>query len=356
MKDKDFLLQALHLAHRRKGFCAPNPSVGAVVVKNGEILGEGYHEAPGMPHAEVNAIKASGEAAAGAVVYVSLEPCCHVGRTPPCTDLLIASRVERVVYGYRDPNPKVAGGGEAALQKAGIPCELLALPEVSEFYKSYGFWTREHRPWVTLKIAASLDGKIAGEQGAPYRLTGDALKQWTHQHRQSHDALLTTVKTIIQDDPQLNVRLPSLTLAKPVYVLDRQAQLPLNAKVLGTASSVTVFHGTDVSAERLSALESVGVLTVLFPENKWGLDLSFVLDYLGAAGVQALWVEAGGRCFESFIAQGLAQEAYWCIAPVWLGETAYSAMRDSTPDTLFQGSKQISWHSVGEDAVLHIQW
>lgn len=355
MKDKHFLLKALQLAQIRKGFCAPNPSVGAVVVKDDQIIGEGYHWAPGLPHAEVNALAGLGDAAQGATVYVSLEPCCHFGRTPPCTHLLIESRVARVVYGYRDPNPRVAGGGEAALVAAGIACEQLALPEINEFYNSYGFWTLKQCPWVTLKIAASLDGKIAGEQGTPYPLTGPELKQWTHQHRQHNDAILTTVKTIIQDDPRLDVRLPHATLQKPVYILDRQAQLPLNAKVLSTASSLTIFHSSEAPAERLVAIEALGVATAMMPENKWGLDLSFVLKYIGAAGVQALWVEAGGRCFQGFVEQGLAQAAYWYVAPIWLGEGAQSAMT-VPPKILFQGAKQILWHGMGQDAVLHVQW
>src|SRR3990167_2136538 len=166
------LKQALSLAESQRGFCAPNPSVGALVVKEGELIAEGVHRGPMKPHAEVEAIHHAGNQAEGASLYVTLEPCCHWGRTPPCTDLIVKSRIKAVYYAFQDPNPKVAGQGAKQLQAAGIECHSVELPEVTDFYRSYHYWIREGRPWVTAKLAISLDGKIAGPHGEPVSLTG----------------------------------------------------------------------------------------------------------------------------------------------------------------------------------------
>ncbi len=184
-----YIKKTLTLAEQRRGFCAPNPAVGAVVVKNEKIIGSGAHQQCGEPHAEVLALQAAGEAARGATLYVSLEPCCHWGRTPPCSELIIQSGISAVYYAYRDPNPAVAGQGAEKLRAAGIDCHYVAMPEADDFYASYYYWTEHHRPRVTAKIALSLDSKIAGVNGQPLTITGVPLQQYTHHGRQHSDAL-----------------------------------------------------------------------------------------------------------------------------------------------------------------------
>src|SRR3990167_3956342 len=211
MAMKEFLIlqmqQALSLAQSQRGCCAPNPAVGAVIVKEGQVISTGTHLGSGHPHAEIEALKSLGDQAKGATLIVTLEPCCHFGKTPPCTDQIIKSGIGEVYFVLLDPNPVVAGKGVTALKKAGIRCELIDLPEIRAFYESYIYWINNHRPWVTAKMALSLDGKIAGPDRVSVNITGKALQQLTHQYRQKSDALLTTINTIIHDNPQLNVRL-----------------------------------------------------------------------------------------------------------------------------------------------------
>ncbi|MGB6976420.1 MAG: bifunctional diaminohydroxyphosphoribosylaminopyrimidine deaminase/5-amino-6-(5-phosphoribosylamino)uracil reductase RibD, partial [Gammaproteobacteria bacterium] len=238
-----YLLEALELAELRRGFCAPNPAVGAVVVKQGRVLATGYHKASGQPHAEAEALGSLGDEARGATLYVTLEPCCHLGKkTPPCTELLIARGIREVYYGFTDPNPQVAGLGAQALQAAGIPCKHVPLASIDEFYQSYAHWWQTRQPWLTAKLALSLDGKIAGAKGKRMNITGAELQQYTHTLRHQADALLTTARTILNDDPQMNVRLGDKVIAKPLYIIDRELYLPLTARIWQTAKTICILH------------------------------------------------------------------------------------------------------------------
>ncbi|WP_304985754.1 bifunctional diaminohydroxyphosphoribosylaminopyrimidine deaminase/5-amino-6-(5-phosphoribosylamino)uracil reductase RibD [Coxiella-like endosymbiont] len=178
-----YLKQALEFAEIRRGFCAPNPAVGAILVKDNKIISTGFHKRNGLPHAEVEAINSAGENVKGADLYVTLEPCCHYGKTPPCTDLIIKTGIKSVYYSLADPNPNVFNKGAQALKQAGIDCFLLEIPEIKSFYKSYSYWTANKRSWITIKLALSLDGKIAGIKGKPVALTGEELKLYTHEFR-----------------------------------------------------------------------------------------------------------------------------------------------------------------------------
>lgn len=355
MSDSHYLQQALELAKQRKGFCAPNPAVGAVVVKNDTVLATGFHWASGHPHAEVDALAKLDEQAKDATLYVTLEPCCHWGKTPPCTELLIRSRIKRLVYGMRDPNPVVAGQGEQQLQQAGIECMLRVLPEITEFYASYRFWWRHRRPWTTVKLALSLDGKSAGMAGAPVQITGPELQYFTHTQRQYADALLTTSKTIIQDDPQLNVRrMGQAVYNKPLYVLDSRLSLPLTARVFSTTTKITVFYAKDADTSRLSQLGAQQVTCIAVDSDASGLDLQQVLSYIGADGVHDLWVETGGRCFQSLVSRRLVQRALVYVAPKCLGDNAQSAF--TTTSDLFAEAKHYQWQMMGNDAVCQVEW
>jgi len=349
--DKAFLYQALDLAKIRRGFCAPNPSVGALIVRDGKVLTTGYHYAAGLPHAEINALENLQETAKDATIYVTLEPCCHFGRTPPCTNALIAAGIKRVVYGYRDPNPIIAGKGEENLLSENIEVLHLPLPEIDQFYASYRFWHQNHRPFITAKLAMTLDGKIAGPNAQPIQITAKEINQFTHEARKRSDAILSTAKTIIQDDPQLNVRLDKEIIAKPLYILDSHLNLPLNAQIFKTANSITIFHAKNAPAARLEALQALGANCIHIESTSKGLNLTQVIEIIGKAGVHDLWIEAGSHCFNAFLHQGLLNRALLYIAPwaIGAGIPAFTTPID------FRNA-QISWQSYGKDVLCEILW
>lgn len=349
-----YLKAALALAKKRRGFCAPNPSVGALVIKNDEVLAEGKHWAAGEPHAERVALNKLGKKAKGASLYVTLEPCCHWGKTPPCTQIIIDSGIKHVYYSLEDPNPEVAGKGAKELIAAGIQCEQIKLPEIDSFYRSYIYWMKNHRPFITAKIALSLDGKIAGVQGESVQLTGDALQQLTHQNRRKSDALLTTINTIINDDPQINVRLEEDIIAKPIYILDSHLRLPLNARVFETSSRLTVFHEKNANEKQKQQLTAKNVRCVEIEKNKDGLRLQEMINVIGNDGVHDLWVETGARCFQSLVKQKLLNRLFIYVAPKILGPEAKSAFDESLP--LLDDAKTVQWKSYDQDAVCLIEY
>ena len=350
-QDQIYLHQALELAKIRRGFCAPNPSVGAVIVKGSKVIATGYHLGPGQPHAEVDALAKLKNKAKGTTVYVTLEPCCHFGRTPPCTDALIKAGVKRVVYGYRDPNPIVSGKGEAALSEAGILCEYFPLPEINSFYESYTHWHTSQKPFITAKIAMTLDGKIAGKDGERIQITGDALNDFTHFFRKNTDAILTTIKTILKDDPLMNARHQDETTSKKLYILDSQLTMPLNAKVFKSTESITIFHAKNAPPSQQEKLTKLGARCIPIDHAQDGLDLDQAVSAIGKDGIHDLWIESGGQCFTSFINKSLLQRAFIYIAPRWLGEgiSAFSQPFDFR-------SEQIHWEQLGHDVLCEIHW
>jgi diaminohydroxyphosphoribosylaminopyrimidine deaminase/5-amino-6-(5-phosphoribosylamino)uracil reductase len=341
------MLQALALAKVKRGFCAPNPSVGAVVVKDGKVIAEGYHLGPGCPHAEVAAIEKLGHEACGTDLFVTLEPCCHRNkRTPPCTDLIIQTGIKRVYYAVQDPNPEVSGQGALLLRDKGISCEQVNAPAVQEFYKSYQHWWQHRRPWVTYKLAFSLDGKIAGKNGTPIALTGAATNEYTHNWRKQSDAILTTAQTILRDNPALNVRLGEEKITKPVYVLDRLLQVPMSAQVFQTARNVTLFYDAQIAEKTLPPLsEKVRYFPI---ESQNGLlNLAVVLDQIGQDGMHDLWVEAGIKCAESFMQQKLAKRWIFYIAPQIVGKNGYGCVNE-----IFDFSEEkVQWSQCGTDGI-----
>jgi diaminohydroxyphosphoribosylaminopyrimidine deaminase/5-amino-6-(5-phosphoribosylamino)uracil reductase len=350
--DSDFMQRALQLAARRRGFCAPNPAVGAVVVKDGEVINEGVHWAYGHPHAEVMALQSLGEKAVGAQVYVTLEPCSHHGKTPPCTDLLIQSKVREVFYGMRDPNPRVSGCGAEVLRRASIPCQLLSDPTIENFYQSYQYWLATGLPWVTLKLAVSLDGKIAGPQGIPAKITGEECQHFTHRRRFHSDAILTTAATIIADNPQLNARYKNDIVAKPLYVLDSHLRIPLTARVFHTAHPLVIFHSPEAPAEKRAQLLEAGANCREVAAANSELNLREILTSIGADGRHDLWVEAGGRCFENFITAKLAHCVFIYVAPKMLGAEATPAF--SQAFDWHASPEKIQWTQCGADAIAEI--
>lgn len=353
--DELFLKQALSLALPRLGFCAPNPAVGAVLARGDRVIAQGYHTACGAPHAEIEALKIAGAQAQGATLYITLEPCCHWGKTPPCTDQIIQSGVSRVVFAYQDPNPAVNGKGMTRCLQAGIECLHLPVSEITAFYRPYRFWVENHRPWVTCKMAITLDGKIALQSGKPLPLTGKKLAMVTHQGRSQSDAILTTIQTILMDNPSLNVRLnePESVQAKPLYILDTQARLPLNANIFNTSDFITVLHGKSAPTNRLQALQQQGAHLIQIAETVQGLDLPQVLKTLGSAGHHQCWVEAGGKLFASLYTQQLIQQLLLYISTQTLADTGYNAFMQAMD---FRQAKSIAWKSLEEEAYCEVHW
>lgn len=350
-----YLTQALALAEIRRGFCAPNPAVGAVLVKNSQVIATGYHWASGHPHAEAAALQSLDVDAKDATLYVTLEPCCHTNKkTPPCTELLIQRGIKQVFYGFRDPNPEVAGRGEAILLAAGINCAQISLPAIDAFYASYQHWWQTRKPVVTAKLALSLDGKIAGANGQRIAITGNEAQQFTHQQRKRADAILTTARTIQNDDPLLNVRLDNEEHRKPLYILDRELNTPPTAKIFHSAARVTLFHSATANSEKIQLFTQQGVRCHTIECTLEGLNLAEVIAQIGRDGAHDLWIEAGGRCFEAFANENLLQRAFIYLAPKWLGTDAQTAFANSTD--VFTTARQQQWQILGADAVCELSY
>jgi 3,4-dihydroxy 2-butanone 4-phosphate synthase/GTP cyclohydrolase II len=355
---RDYLRLALQQAQIRRGFCAPNPAVGAVVVDGqGHLLAQGYHLGCGYAHAEVDALAACADLdLQDATVYVTLEPCCHQGRTPPCTDLLIRRQVKRVIFAYLDPNPQVAGQGQRLLQAAGVDCQHIPLDAIDDFYRSYTHWQQQGTPWVTVKLALSADEKIAGPNGETVVITGQHAQQFTHTQRQKADAILSTAQTVIADNPQLNVRLES-AYRKPLYLLDSELRTPLTAKIWATCEAVTIFHAEQACPQRLKMLRQHGADCRCIASDAQGLDLSAVLTSIGHDGVHDLWVEAGGRCSQALWAVGGVRTLYMYQSEKYLGEQALPAFREGLNyQTLCQQATQVHCASLGDDRMSCLQF
>lgn len=351
---ENYLKEALALAEIRQGFCSPNPSVGAVVVKDNFILSTGMHYAQGEPHAEVDALNQIGDEAQGASIYITLEPCCHSGKTPPCTQLLIDRGIKEVIYAYEDPNPLVAGKGHKILTNAGIKCRHISLNEINEFYNSYTHWHKTQLPYVTAKLAISMDGKIAGPQHQPIQISGLQLQVLTHQTRKKSDAILTTVNTIKNDNPQLNARIDGAIYKKPLYILDSQLNTPIDSNIFQTTEKVTLFHAANASSDKINELKSHGAHCHAILSDEHGLNLMDILKYIGNEGRHNLFIEAGGQCFTAFIQKKLIHRALIYISPKILGQQSLSAF--NCDSNILSMAQQIEWRIVEQDVVCDIKF
>jgi diaminohydroxyphosphoribosylaminopyrimidine deaminase/5-amino-6-(5-phosphoribosylamino)uracil reductase len=325
MNDEGMMKRALDLARKGMGFTSPNPMVGAVLVQDGRIVGRGYHQAAGKAHAEVNAIEDAGPMAKGAVLYVTLEPCNHFGRTPPCTQKIIAAGIKEVVVAMRDPNPGVDGGGIEYLQQHGIPvrsgvCETEAR-KLNEFFLKY---VATHRPFVILKCAATLDGRIATRTGDSKWVTHAASRAFVHRLRHAVDAVLVGVQTIRQDDPRLTCRIEGGGGKDPVrIILDTRLSIPEDAKVLRLPSdSATILVTAPLSEaqkRKRIRLEKGNVRILESSLRRDRIDLDKLMPRLGAEGVTSLLIEGGAEVFASALAAGIVDKVFFFYAPKILG-------------------------------------
>jgi diaminohydroxyphosphoribosylaminopyrimidine deaminase/5-amino-6-(5-phosphoribosylamino)uracil reductase len=356
--DLAMMWAALGLARRGLGTTWPNPSVGCVIVKGGHIVGRGWTGRGGRPHGETEALRRAGAAAKGAIAYVTLEPCSHWGKTPPCADALIKARLRRVVVALEDPDRRVAGSGIEALRKAGLGVDIgLCAAEAAELNAGFLQRVRLGRPLVTLKLATSLDGRIAMAHGESRWITGAVARDRAHLLRAAHDAILVGTDTVLADDPQLTCRLPGLADRSPVrVVLDRQLRIPPTARVIAEARAVPTWLVTLPSADpaRQERLRDAGVEVIAAEADATGmLDLSAVLTLLGARGLTRLLVEGGGRLAAALLRAELVDRLVWFHAPLLLGGDGIPAIAPLGLGTLpdMPRFERLAAEIVGEDGV-----
>lgn len=314
--------RALELAGRGLWSTDPNPRVGCVIADGERVIAEGWHERAGGPHAEAVALSAAGPAARGATAYVTLEPCCHHGRTPPCADALVEAGIRRVHYAVRDPNPHVSGGGAARLAAAGIESSEGLLAEGARALNP-GFLSRMERgrPWLRLKLAASLDGRTALANGASRWITGPEAREDVQRLRARSSAVMTGAATVLADDPRLDLRLPETTRQPLRVVLDPALRMPPTARIVAPPGAVLVMTASDDPGRR-AALEKAGARVQAVLQGPGGLDLHAMLRLLGQEEINELLVECGPTLAGALFAAGLVDEWVLYLAPVLLGAGA----------------------------------
>jgi diaminohydroxyphosphoribosylaminopyrimidine deaminase / 5-amino-6-(5-phosphoribosylamino)uracil reductase len=359
MDDLFYMKMALALAEQGFGYTSPNPMVGAVVVKDGQVVGRGWHQIPGGPHAEVYALDDAGPMAKGADLYVTLEPCNHHGKTPPCTEKIISSGIRRVVMAMTDPNPDVAGGGAQRLEQAGIEvvsgvCEKEA-QRLVEFFTKY---VKTKRPFVILKIAATLDGRIATRTGDSKWVTGEKSRNYVHELRHAVDAIMVGVNTVKSDDPQLTTRLEGKKgkNAKRI-ILDTSLSIPEEAKVLhnDSPSDTIIITGNSVSLEKKSRLGKTGAQIIEAKTTDNWLDLNALMDQLGQMRITSLLIEGGSRVAASSLKAGIVDKICFFYAPKILGgDDGVPMFKGNGPDLMNKciQLKEISVRRFDEDVMI----
>ena len=318
---QQYMQQALQIAAYAAGRTSPNPLVGAVIVKDGRVVGQGWHRKAGTEHAEIHALRQAGELAAGATIYVTLEPCSHYGRTGPCSKALIDARIKRVVIAMLDPNPLVAGKGVAMLKAAGIEVETGLLQEQAErLNEVFLKWIMTKMPFAVMKTAMTLDGKIATAAGNSKWISNEVSRRRVHELRDVYDGILVGIGTVLADDPALTTRLDSPSGKNPLrIVVDSRARTPLTAKVVTDGQAETLIAVTAAAeAAKVEALRQAGV-EVLVVNDGQQVDLKQLFCLLGERGVCSIFVEGGARINYSLLKAGLVDKVYTFIAPKMVG-------------------------------------
>ena len=354
MRDQDYMNLAINVAKAGVGQTTPNPVVGAIIVNEGRVVGIGAHLKAGEPHAEVHAIRMAGEKAQNATAYVTLEPCSHHGKTPPCADLLITSKVKRVVVATTDPNPLVAGKGIAKLKAAGIEVEVGVCKEQADALNSVFFhYLEKKRPYITLKSATTLDGKIATVTGESKWITGEDARQDVHLYRSIHDAILVGVNTVLADNPSLTTRLPNGTGKNPIRViLDSKLRTPLDSQIVNDGKAETwIIVSNQVNQEKINEFSGKkGVRIIQLQEAN--LAISTMLTRLGEEGITSIFVEGGAEVNGSFLKEKAINQVIVYLAPkLFGGKQAPTAIGGSGIESI-DDSLQLTITSVeqlGED-------
>ncbi|ABO50610.1 5-amino-6-(5-phosphoribosylamino)uracil reductase / diaminohydroxyphosphoribosylaminopyrimidine deaminase [Desulforamulus reducens MI-1] len=322
-QDRHYMNMALELAAKARGRTSPNPMVGAVLVKDGEVVGKGFHAKAGGAHAEVVALADAGDRAKGATVYVTLEPCCHHGKTGPCTEALKKAGVKRVVAAMTDPNPLVAGKGLNILKDAGIEVVSgLLEEEAKELNEVFIKYITTKIPFIVLKAATSLDGKIATASGESKWITGDTARNYGHRLRDAYDAILVGVNTVLADDPSLTARLPEGRGKDPLRIIvDSMSRTPTSAKILTQESAAHTIIATTQAApvERRASLMAAGAEVIVVPGEGPGVDLKKLMVLLGEKQISSVLIEGGGKISGSALNAGIVDKVAWFIAPKIIG-------------------------------------
>ena len=359
MDDEVFMTRALELAGRGIGHTTPNPMVGAVVVKAGRIVGEGYHEAVGRAHAEVNAIAAAGENAAGATLYVTLEPCSHTGRTPPCTKAILAAGIRRVVVAMTDPNPHVKGGGIDLLRGHDVDVVTGVLESSArKLNEAYVKYVTTGLPFVVVKCAATLDGWIATRSGDSKWVSGKHSREFVHRLRHALDAIMVGVETVATDDPQLTVRLPDVEGVHPRrFILDTHLRISTDARVLGLRNgpATVLVTGPSVPADRLRKIEGNHIEVLTAPVKNDRIDLAALMPLLGGLQITSLLIEGGGAVIASALQDRIVDKILFFYAPKILGgDDGVPICRGSGPDLMKDcfALTDIEVHRFGDDVMI----
>ena len=322
--ERKYMERAIELAKRARGFTSPNPMVGAVIVKDGRVIGEGYHERCGELHAERNALASLTESAEGATIYVTLEPCCHYGKTPPCTEAIIEHKLAKVVIGSRDPNPLVSGKGAAILRKAGIEVvEDFMREECDAINPIFFHYITTKRPYVAMKYAMTMDGKIATRTGASKWITGEAARNHVQTLRHAYKGIMVGIGTVLADNPMLNCRMQGGM--DPVRIVcDTHLRIPMDCQIVQTADTIETILATSTNKkEKIDQLIKKGVQILQIPEKDGCIDLNLLMQTLGEKSIDSILLEGGGRLNDSFLREKLIQKAYVYIAPkIFGGEDA----------------------------------
>ncbi|HEY4736133.1 MAG TPA: bifunctional diaminohydroxyphosphoribosylaminopyrimidine deaminase/5-amino-6-(5-phosphoribosylamino)uracil reductase RibD [Xanthobacteraceae bacterium] len=344
---------ALWLGQRGLGRTWPNPAVGALIVRDAEIVGRGWTQPGGRPHAEIEALQRAGEMARGATLYVTLEPCSHHGKSPPCADAVIASGIARVVSAMEDPNPEVAGRGHARLRSAGIAVDVgIEAATARRDHAGHIHRMRDGRPQVMLKLAISADGKAAGAGRKRVPITGNAVRDRVHLMRAESDAIMIGIGTALADDPVLTCRLPGMAKMSPTrVVLDAGLRLPLQSRLLATASEMPllIIAGKHAPAAYEIAVRQRGAEVVRVAEKEGRLDLREVLNFLAERGITRLMVEGGPTVASALIEADLVDEAVFFHSPVVIGEEGLPALESRAAQLPNQHLNRVSSEPVGLD-------
>ena len=319
MTDQEYMLRAIQLAKKGEGWTNPNPMVGAVIVKDGKIIGEGYHKKYGELHAERNAIASLTESAEGAVIYVTLEPCCHHGKTPPCTEAIIEQKIRNVEIGSRDPNPKVAGKGVQMLREAGVTVvEDFMREECDALNPVFFHFIQTKRPYIVMKYAMTMDGKIATKTGKSKWITSEQSRKIVHEMRHQYTAIMAGIGTVLKDDPMLNTRIEGKK--SPIRIIcDSRLQIPLESKICQSAKEYpTIIACADAEQEKKADLEMLGV-QVLEVSKEGRVDLKRLIEILGEQKIDSILLEGGGTLNESMLRENLVNEVHVFLAPKIFG-------------------------------------
>lgn len=365
MTDRDYMSRAIELAKRGSGLTNPNPMVGAVIVKDGRIIGEGYHRRCGELHAERNAIASLTESAQGATIYVTLEPCCHYGRTPPCTEAILAQGITRAVIGSRDPNPKVAGKGARILREAGVSVEEDFMKEECDRLNPVFFHYITHgTPYVIMKYAMTADGKIATRTGASKWITGEEARMEVQKLRHRCMGIMAGIGTVLADDPMLNVRIEGGK--SPVRIIcDSNLRIPPDSQICRTAKEYPTIvacaaeclkgDGEDDRSKKRSRLEELGIQVIHVPDGDGSVDVRRLMEILGGQGIDSILLEGGGTLNDSALRAGIVQEVRAFVAPKIFGgagaQTPVAGIGVRLPDEAVR-LELCKVSQIGEDLLL----